>query len=270
MFLAVLFFAAASSIPFAANSSARRPNFIFILADDLGWSDLGCYGHPQLKTPNLDGLAKQGMLLTQFYVNGSVCSPSRCAFMTGQFPARNKVHGHYADHANNAARGMNNWLDPKTPNVAALLHNAGYATAHFGKWHLGNGEGAPPPTEYGFDATRTVNANGPSWKEPDRTFRAKSSAAIIDETIHFVTDHKDEPFYVNAWMLIPHATLNPTDEQMRPYRHLQPDGVDFPFKSAAQIYYSSVTDMDRQIGRLLKCARRAGSGRKHGDSIFER
>src|SRR5437667_668077 len=146
---------------FAVDSATNRPNFIFILADDLGWSDLGCYGHSQLKTPNLDRLAKEGTLFTQFYVNASVCSPSRCAFMTGQYPARHKIHGHYAEHAVNAARGMNNWLDPKVPNVAALLQQAGYANAHFGKWHLGHGDSAPAPTVYGFDETRTVNANGP-------------------------------------------------------------------------------------------------------------
>src|SRR5689334_4686683 len=189
--LASLFLLTTTGWLSAADSTVKRPNFIFIFADDLGWSDLGCYGHAQLKTPNLDRLARQGTLFTQFYVNGSVCSPSRCAFMTGQYPARHKIHGHYADHKINASRGMNNWLDPQVPNVAALLQKAGYATAHFGKWHLGNGEGAPPPTAYGFDEARTVNANGPTWDEPDITFRAKSSAAIVDETIRFVTAHKD-------------------------------------------------------------------------------
>lgn len=236
----------------AEDHSGKRPNFIFILADDLGWSDLGCYGHAQLKTPNIDRLAKEGTLFTQFYVNGSVCSPSRCAFLTGQYPARHKIHGHYAEHTLNATRGMNHWLDPKVPNVAALLQKSGYATAHFGKWHLGHGEGAPSPNEYGFDETRTVNANGPTWDEPDLTFRAKSSAAIVDETIRFITAHKDKPFYVNAWMLIPHALLNPSEEQMKPYEYLNPGGKDFPIKSAAQIFYGSVTDMDKHVGRLLK------------------
>lgn len=242
---------ASSSAWAAADTPARRPNFIFILADDLGWGDLGCYGHPLLKTPNLDRLARQGTLFTQFYVNGSVCSPSRCAFLTGQYPARHRIHGHYATQELNAARGMNHWLDPKVPNVATLLRQAGYATAHFGKWHLGSGDGAPPPADYGFDASRAVNANGPGWDEPDLGFRAKSSAAIMDESIRFITAHRDRPFYVNAWMLVPHATLNPTPEQMKPYQHLGPGGKDFPFKSAEQIYYASVTDMDHQIGRLL-------------------
>ena len=242
----------------AQQAGDKPPNFIFILADDLGWSDLGCYGHAQLKTPNLDRMAREGMLFTQFYVNGSVCSPSRCAFMTGQYPARHRIHGHYAEHSLNAARGMNNWLSPEVPNVAALLHKAGYATAHFGKWHLGNGEGAPPPTAYGFDVSRTVNANGPAWEEPDVSFRAKSSAAIVEETIRFITAQKGKPFYVQSWMLIPHATLNPTAEQMQPYERLQPGGNRFPFKSAAQIFYGSVTEMDKQIGRLLQAVEELG------------
>ena len=97
---------------------------------------------------------------------------------------------------------------------------------------------------------QTVNASGPTWDEPDITFRAKSSAAIVDETIRFITAHKDKPFYVNAWMLIPHAPLNPPEEQMKPYASLNPVNKNFPFKSAAQIFYGSVTDMDKQIGRL--------------------
>ena len=171
-----------------AAEAAPRPNFIFILADDLGWGDLSCYGNKQIKTPNLDRLAKQGTLFTQFYVNGSVCSPSRCAFMTGQYPARHRIHGHYATHELNAKRGMSNWLDPKVPNVASLLKSAGYATAHFGKWHLGNGEGAPPPTEYGFDDARTYGSNGPGWNEPVETFFAKSTRIFVDETLRFITD----------------------------------------------------------------------------------
>src|SRR5262245_26176225 len=100
----ILFVVLLSSLATAAD--APRPTVIFILADDLGWSDLGCYGHPQIKTPNLDGLAREGTLFTQFYVCGSVCSPSRCAFFTGQYPARHKIHGHYATVEQNAARGM--------------------------------------------------------------------------------------------------------------------------------------------------------------------
>src|SRR5262245_8905222 len=89
-----------------AAETAKRPNIIFILADDLGWGDLSCYGNTFLATPNLDRLARGGALFTQFYVNGSVCSPSRSAFFTSMFPARNRIHGHFATPEQNTARGM--------------------------------------------------------------------------------------------------------------------------------------------------------------------
>ncbi|HEY9174404.1 MAG TPA: sulfatase-like hydrolase/transferase [Verrucomicrobiae bacterium] len=234
-----------------AAESIHRPNILFILADDLGWGDLSCYGNKQIKTPNLDRLAKQGTLFTQFYVNGSVCSPSRAAFLTGQYPASQRIHGHYATHEQNAKRGMSDWLDPKVPNVAALLKSAGYATAHFGKWHLGSGEGAPPPTEYGFDDARAYGANGPGWSEPVETFFAKSTAAFVDETLRFIRTNRHQPFYVNLWTLLPHAPLNPTDEQMAPYNWLSWANGKYN-KSAATIYFASVGDLDAQVGRLLK------------------
>ncbi|MCR4414607.1 MAG: sulfatase-like hydrolase/transferase, partial [Thermoguttaceae bacterium] len=197
--------------------SPAPPNVVLILADDLGWGDLSCYGNERLRTPNLDRLARQGTLFTQFYVNGSVCSPSRCAIMTGQYPARHRIHGHYAEHAQNAARGMSNWLDPRTPNLASLLKTAGYATAHVGKWHLGAGPGAPEPTAYGFDVARAMVCANPAWTEPPETFWAKSTTVFVDEAIRFIRQNKDRPFYLNVWTLVPHAPLNPTDEQMKPY-----------------------------------------------------
>jgi N-acetylgalactosamine-6-sulfatase len=229
---------------------ARRPNIIFILADDLGWGDLGCYGNRQIRTPNLDRMAAQGAQFTQFYVNNPVCSPSRTGFMSGHFPARHRIHGHLAAHEQNAARGMPNFLDPAAPFLPRLLHDGGYATGHFGKWHLGSGEGAPKPDAYGFDAHRTVNSNGPGWAdESDPGFRARSTALIVDEAIRFIEQNRARPFFLNAWTLVPHATLNPTEEQMAPYRRLAPGKV--PHKGAMQIFYSSVTDLDTQVGRLL-------------------
>jgi N-acetylgalactosamine-6-sulfatase len=227
-----------------------RPNVVFILADDWGWGDLGCYGNPQIKTPNLDRLARQGTLFTQFYVNGSVCSPSRAAFLTGRFPARLALHGHLADPERNAARGMPNFLDPQQARtVAQILRQAGYATGHYGKWHLGGGPGAPPPSAYGFGESRIVDGSS-DWNLWKTDVRARSSERIVDETIRFIERNKDKPFYVNTWILDTHATLSPTEEQMAPYRHLTPEGV--PFKSPAQIYSAAATDADRHIGRLLQ------------------
>jgi arylsulfatase A-like enzyme len=207
-------------------SKTDRPNFVFIFADDLGWGDLGCYGNRQIKTPNLDELAKKGTLFTQFYVNGSVCSPSRTSIMTSHFPARHRVHGHFAAHAQNKARGMPNWLDPKVCTVTALLQKAGYVTGHFGKWHLGSGEGAPSPGDYGIDDHCTRTSNGPQLEGAgDPYFRAKSTTQIVDKTIQFIEKNRSRPFYVNVWTLLPHATLHPTDEQMKPYQRYAPRGV---------------------------------------------
>src|SRR5436190_15090646 len=150
--------------------AADRPNVIFILTDDQGWNDAHFAGHPYVKTPNLDKFASQSTWFRQFYVAATVCSPSRCAFMTSHSPVRHLIHGHFADHATNAARSMPDWLDINVTTLPRLLKGSGYATAHFGKWHLGGGAGAPAPTEYGFDAAKTVNSNGPQLgdegKEP--------------------------------------------------------------------------------------------------------
>lgn len=117
-YLAVFLFmlgAAASLVsaaaPLRAQKSGKRPNFVFILADDWGWGDIACYGHDQLKTPNLDRLAAEGILFTQAYTASPVCSPSRAALMTGRFPAELRIHGHLATPPEskvelNAARGM--------------------------------------------------------------------------------------------------------------------------------------------------------------------
>ena len=130
-----------------------------------------------------------------------------------------------------------------------MLKQAGYATAHFGKWHLGSGKGAPLPEAYGIEESRTINSNGPSWDERDPFFRAKSSGLIADGLIRFIEKNRDRPFYLNFWSLVPHATLNPTAEQMEPYKRFGPQGV--PHKGAMQIFYSQVSELDKHVGRLL-------------------
>ncbi len=248
-------------------ADARRPNVIFILTDDQGWNDARFAGHPYVKTPNLDKFASQGTWLRQFYVAATVCSPSRTAFMTAHYPARHRVHGHFADHRSNAARDMPDWLDPAVTTLPGLLRKSGYATAHFGKWHLGNGEGAPPPEKYGFDQSKTVNSSGAQLgdeaKEP--YFRAKSTELIVDETIRFIRANKDKPFYTNVWTLVPHAPLKPTPEQLRVYDDLAPQADNPAFgpwlqkylaaakdlKSQMQVFCASLTDLDTQMGRLF-------------------
>lgn len=232
-------------------AAPERPNIVFILADDLGWGDLGCYGNRETKTPNLDRLAADGKLFTHFYVNGSVCSPSRCAFMTGQFPARHKIHGHYATPQLNAQRGMSQFLDPRTPTLPGLLHDSGYATAHIGKWHLGSSPNAPSPLKYGLDTVRATTSNDDTWKEQnqDPFFRARSTALFVDEGIKFIEANRERPFYLQIWTLLTHATLNPTPEQLKPYKYLSEPGGSHA--AARQIYYASLADLDHQVGRLM-------------------
>lgn len=234
----------------------QQPNILFILADDLGWGDLSCYGNQFLKTPNLDRLAQEGTLITNFYVNASVCSPSRCAFFTGQYPARHSIHGHYATPEQNTARGMSQWLEPGVPNVAKLLKSAGYRTAHVGKWHLGNNSGGPPTSEYGFDFVGSGEKGGANVEKDDPYYRARSNKLFVDETLKFIREQPDQPFYAQLWTLVPHATLNPTPEQMAPFEKFGPQGLDH--KGARTIYYASVADLDRQIGRLLQELERMG------------
>jgi N-acetylgalactosamine-6-sulfatase len=251
----------------AAPPAPRRPNVIFILTDDQGWGDAGFAGHPFVRTPHLDRLAREGTWFRQFYVAATVCSPSRTAFMTGQYPARHRIHGHFATAESNAARSMPDWLDPDVTTLPGLLRQAGYATAHFGKWHLGAGVAAPPPERYGIDVSKTVNSAGKKLgdESQDPFFRAASTRLIVDETIGFIREHRDGPFFVNVWTLLPHARLNPTPEQLAACADLEPTADDAAFgpwmrgylgrardlRSQMRVYCASLVDLDAQVGRLL-------------------
>ncbi len=247
----------------SARADARPPNIIFILADDLGWGDLGCYGNPRLKTPHIDRMAEQGVRFKQFYVASAVCSPSRASFLTGRFVNQHGIYNYLHDKASNRRRGLPLYLDPNQPLLPRLLHGAGYATAHFGKWHLTSSDDteAPRPASYGFDDHRVVLDNGdgiqrlpgiiPGWnlwagarpgpKWP--RFKARSSELVIDETIRFIEAHRDRPFFVDTWFFDPHARLTPTALQMKPY-----EKMGAPFR----IYFAAVTNLDAQVGRLLR------------------
>ncbi len=231
----------------------KRPNFIFIFADDVGWGDLSCYGQKNVRTPHLDKLAKDGILFTQFYVSGSVCSPSRTAIMTGHFPARHGVHGHFTMSEYGKWREMPGHLDPSVPTLTRTLQQNGYATGHFGKWHLGKGKGAPLPEAYGIDASKTTSSNDPEgedlWNLWKPHFRPVSTKMILDETLLFLRKNRDQPFYVNAWLHDTHATLNPSEEQLARFEKNQAKGVHF--NGATQVYYATLDAMDRQIGEFL-------------------
>jgi N-acetylgalactosamine-6-sulfatase len=237
-------------------ASAAQPNVLFIYADDWGWGDLACHGHPHLKTPNLDRLAKDGTDFQQFVVCNPVCSPSRTAIVTGQYPARHLVHQHFASHAENVARGMPDWLDPKVTLLPRLFKEAGYTTGHFGKWHL-SGQGkdidAPLPAEYGYDEAAVWTGPGPgvfvgtsvekmAGDAQDKVGAAFQTIAATEHAMRFIRAAKDKPFYVNLWIHETHHLVAATDEDKKAY----PDTAE-----PQHTYYSAVTRADKQIGRVL-------------------
>ena len=135
--------------------TAAPTNIVFVITDDQGYGDLACTGNPIIKTPHIDKLASEGIKLTNFYVNSPICSASRVALTTGQYQGRWKIHSFLNTRAGNANRGMANYLAASAPTTAKKLKAAGYATAHFGKWHIGGGG---PPSGPG----RTGSVGGPA------------------------------------------------------------------------------------------------------------
>jgi len=226
----------------AAARRAEKPNIVFISADDWGWGDLGCHGHPYLKTPNIDRLAVEGTEFYQFTVASGVCAPSRAAVMTGHFPARHGIHGHFATVESHVKRGMPDWLSPKAVLLPRLLQEAGYATAHFGKWHLTNimVPDAPLPTEYGYDTYGAFNCSGPQMPVHDDVrlainFIQKSHAA-------------KKPFFVNLWIHEPHTPHYPLPEYLKQFAHLDDE--------AKEIYAAVLAHADARIGELLVALQR--------------
>jgi N-acetylgalactosamine-6-sulfatase len=237
--------------------AAERPNILFIYADDWGWGDLACHGHLELKTPHLDQLAREGSDFHQFTVCNPVCSPSRVAIVTGHFPARYSIHQHFASHQQNVERGMPDWLDTSAPLLPRMFKEAGYRTAHYGKWHLTGGgiDDAPHPRQYGYDDSAVYVGpgrhvfDGMSMEKLVRDAAAHDevaacylTTAATENALRFIRECKDAPFFVNLWLHETHHLVSATEEDKRAY----PDTPE-----PQRTYYSAVTRADGQIGRVL-------------------
>lgn len=215
-----------------AGLAADRPNFVIIYADDLGYGDLSCYGHPSIRTPHLDRMAAEGMRFTEFYSAAEVCTPSRAALMTGRYPVRNGMcHDRFRVLRNNSSGGL-----PKSEvTIAELLRGAGYRTAAVGKWHLGH---LPEhlPQQHGFDQyfgmpysnDMLPSADAPPgrgkffveqndyWKTPlIRGTEIEDSAPdqrlltrrYTEEAEKFIRDSGEQPFFLYLAHSFPHVPL---------------------------------------------------------------
>ena len=221
----------------AVAGKPKSPNILFIFADDWGWGDLSCHGHPYVKTPNIDRLAKEGTDFHRFTVASGVCSPSRTAVMTGHFPARYNIDGHFAWVPSNAKRNMPDWLDPSAPLLSRFLQAGGYATAHFGKWHLANNmiPDSPLPGQYGFDTYGAFNCAGKQMPVHDD---AKNAISFIEES-----NHDGRPFFINLWLHEPHTPFHTLPQ----YRERFPG-----LKERDNIYASVLSHADDRVGKILK------------------
>lgn len=243
-----------------AQENKQKPNVIFIFADDLGWGDLSAYGGNRIKTPNLDRLASQGTLFTQFYVPASVCSPSRSGIMTGQYPSRNRVFGHFALKMNKQ-REMPDALNTDLMTLTDIMKKEGYKTAHFGKWHMGN----ISPSEYGVDTYATdTHSNLPGEKKIlgwDAENRPNCTQEVLNTTLSYIKEKKEkgEPFYVNAWLFDVHGVLSPSEKQLNAVKKFAPahnsevrNKSKLKFYGVEQVYLAALKNMDNAIGAFIK------------------
>lgn len=233
-------------------AGAERPNIILFLADDLGWGDLGCYGHPVIRTPHLDTFAGQGLRLTSCYAASAVCSPSRSALLTGRTPHRNGVYTWIAEGAPVHLRTTERTLP-------TLLRAAGYGTCHTGKWHLNglfNQADQPQPDAHGYDWwMATQNNAAPSHHNPVNFVRngvpvgpleGYSALLTVDEAVRWLRSERDRsrPFFLTVWTHEPHYPIAAAAE----YQALYPELQDVVQRE----HHANVTQLDAAFGRLMQ------------------
>lgn len=251
-----------------------KPNIILLLADDLGYGDLSCYGSNRINTPNIDQMAKEGVRFTQFYAGSAVCTPTRVSVLTGRYPLRYNVTKHFND--------QEMYLQPEILTIPKALKKAGYVSKHVGKWHLGGlnevhlkdrANSMPGPIEHGFDHYLAM-LEDPLYRKPamlERRLYKDGAKHLIrdeqiiepinkhwtdvktDEALAFIEKNStnDKPFFLNLWFDTPHA----------PYE-AAPDISLIPYQEKAKgddlLYRSMVTHLDYSIGRVLEKLKELG------------
>src|SRR3954449_2645772 len=242
-----------------AIAAEASPNVIFILADDLGYGDLGCFGQMLIKTPNIDRLASEGMLFTQAYAGATVCAPSRCTLMTG------KHNGHAAIRGNREIQPEGQQPMPAdTFTVAKLMKQGGYVTGLIGKWGLGYPGSDSTPGKMGFDHFFGYNCQRLAHEYyPDSLWRDDEKVALDGKTyshdlmaadaLDFVRRNKDRPFFLDLSFTIPHAKLQVPD--LGPY-------ADESWPANLKTLAAMITRLDGDVGRLMALLRELGLDEK--------
>lgn len=260
---------------------AERPNVVLINCDDLGYGDVGCYGHPVVRTPHIDTLAREGLRFTQHYAASALCSPSRAALLTGRTPYRTGIKSWIPD-------GSGIFLGKQEITLATLLRRAGYATALVGKWHLNSDLGdpaQPQPADHGFELSHGHNAfQIPTNRNPANVYRngrrlpeqqGYTAQLYADEAIRWLEDQaaQQRPFFLYFAPAEPHTTIENPPEYNALYASFTrgpivpiPNGGAQPPEAllvprGPGEYYANITYLDAQLGRVLAALERLGLAR---------
>ncbi|MHC4743201.1 MAG: sulfatase-like hydrolase/transferase [Planctomycetota bacterium] len=235
-----------------SDSVSDKPNFIIVFTDDQGYQDIGCFGSPSIKTPNLDKMADEGVRFTSFYAQ-TVCGPSRAALMTGCYPLRVAKRNNQVD--------VHPYLHTKEITVAEVLKDAGYATACFGKWDLAGHrqkgyDSNLLPTRQGFDyffGTPTSNDSVVNLLRNEQVIERSADMNTLtrrytDEAIAFIRANKDKPFFIYIPHTMPHTKLGASDE--------------FRGKSKQGLYGDVIEEIDHNVGRILSTVKELALDKK--------
>ncbi|MGC9326042.1 MAG: sulfatase-like hydrolase/transferase [Candidatus Hinthialibacter sp.] len=240
----------------ASNAANRKPNIIFIMADDLGYGDLGCYGQDKIQTPHLDRMAQEGMRFQECYAGSTVCAPSRCCLMTGYHTGHSHIRGN-----------KRHPLLPEHATIAEVLQEAGYSTGIIGKWGLGEPDTSGVPNRQGFDYWFGYLNQGRAhnyypdflWKNEERFFFQRwtySHNVFTEEALKFVQQNKDNPFFLYLPYTIPHA-FNEGGVNGMPIPNDKPySNKDWPQNEKNKA--AMITLMDRDIGKIFALLKELG------------
>lgn len=273
--------AAALFNPVARAVEAVKPNIIYIMADDLGYGDLSCYGQKRFETPNIDSLAAQGMRFTQFYSGSTVCAPSRCSLMTGLHTGHATVRGNSSNLPDNPRGPVG--LNVNDTTIAEVLRGQGYRTGLVGKWGIGEAGTEAVPTQKGFDFfygflnQRNAHNHYPPflWRnetkellEKNRPLEMSGQFAhdlMTNEALEFINRNANDPFFLYLAYTVPHAEMAAPEDSMQPFAEAFPEtpyvkrGGSYGSQSKPKAAFAAmVTRLDRDVGRIMTLLKARG------------